>query len=176
VHINRLKKTCEQKQRDNRILPTSKQGRQRIKLDRTGDTSGKECFASMPELSRGASSQMQVVESESKSLSEIDEEETVRLSQGHQDDSDWTPGSVHLRRKLHSDKTTDDVAFQLRSRVVSRSGQNQGSETVRTETSDSLQNDNAQSFMLFDEAMPTASHSYNLRSRVGSMPADAQAK
>jgi len=67
---------------------------------------------------------MKVVDSESKSLSEIEEEETIRLSQGHRDDSDWTPGSVHLRRNLHSDKTRDYFAYQLGSSVVSRSGQN----------------------------------------------------
>jgi hypothetical protein len=65
----------------------------------------------------------QVIESRDNDLSETEGEETTRLSQGIRDESDWIPESPYLQRKLQSDKTIDDVAYALCSRLVSRSGQ-----------------------------------------------------
>jgi hypothetical protein len=52
------------------------------------------------------------------------------------DDSEWNPGSSNLKRKLQSENTTADVAYQLRSRLVSRSGREAETDKARSELND----------------------------------------
>jgi hypothetical protein len=50
------------------------------------------------------------------------EDEVVDPPLKYERDPDWNPESSYLQRKLQNDSKTADVAYQLRSRVVNRSG------------------------------------------------------
>ena len=64
---------------------------------------------------------------ESDSLDERD----GNLSRQYERDPEWTPGSSYLQRKLQSSQTADDIAYELRSRLVSRSRQEPEADKVR---------------------------------------------
>jgi len=85
----------------------------------------------------------------------------------YSDDSDWTPRSAYLQRKLHSDKTTDDVTYRLRSRLVGRSRQEPEGDSATAETSDPSGSKEAPNCTLHDNVGSTVSRSYNLRDRTG---------
>jgi hypothetical protein len=87
-------------------------------------------------------------------------------------DPEWTPGSSYLQRKLRSSSTADDVAYRLRSRLVSRSGRETETDKGPAEAGDSAGNEHT-SANTPDSVSPGrnksgTSHSYNLRSRVES--------
>jgi hypothetical protein len=62
----------------------------------------------------------QVIEVESET-SDGSGERNVSPSQTRRADPEWTPGSSYLRKELRSNDTADNVAYRLRSRLVSRS-------------------------------------------------------
>ena len=174
LHINRLKEVYGQKQGDIRVHNQSKRGKQVEKLDQTGGTIPEEHPIEVFEPGGEIPSQAQLAEDETGSVSEPDDE--VEMKREHYNDTEWTPGSLPLRRKLRSDKTTDYIAYHLRSRVVSRSRSEPGSDTARTVVNDVIGNDNMQDFTLSDAVQNTTGHSYNLRNRTGRMSADMQAE
>ena len=92
------------------------------------------------------------MENEDESSSETDEVSLDKPLTGYARDADWAPRSLHLQRKLQSDKVTDGIAYRLRSRTASRS-------EPETET------DNVQNSASHDDSSPTSSHSYNLRTK-----------
>jgi hypothetical protein len=53
--------------------------------------------------------------------SDRSDEDIISPSQTRRADPEWTPGSSYLQRKLQSSNTANDVAYRLRSRLVSRS-------------------------------------------------------
>jgi len=110
VHTNRLKKAYDRKQEVDRTLLKRKQGNLLRKVKETQDTSRQETFEDKFEINERLPSHVQLAESETESLSEIDEGETVLISREHGSDSDWIPRSSHLKRKPQSDKATADVA------------------------------------------------------------------
>jgi hypothetical protein len=79
-------------------------------------------------------------------------------------DSEWNPGSSYLKRKLRSENTTADVAYHLRSRLVSRSEQEAERDKVGVEVNNSSGSNYAQTNTSPSKAK-TSSHSYNLRSK-----------
>ena len=87
------------------------------------------------------------------------------ISREHGSDSDWIPRSLRVERKPQSDKATANVAYQLRSRVVNRSGPEKERNETRAGVGGLGEN---------NELRTTVKHSYNLRNRVGGIPADAQ--
>jgi len=172
VHINRLKEAYGLKQGDIEAKNRTKRGKQVKKLDQTRNTVPKERPIEVIEPGRGIPSRTYLAEEETESVSEPDDE--VEIEREHCNDIEWTPGSLHLRRKLRDDKTTDDTAYHLRSRVVSRSRPEPGSGTASTVANDEIGNDNTQDFTLSDAAQSTVGHSYNLRNRTGRMLTDTQ--
>jgi hypothetical protein len=99
-------------------------------LDQTGDVVPKEPPLEVVEPGREIPSQAQLAEDETESVSETDDE--VEMEREHCNDIEWTTGSLYLRRKLRDDKTTDDIAYNLLSRVVSGSRPEPASDTART--------------------------------------------
>jgi len=54
--------------------------------------------------------------------SDDSDENAIGSAQRRVEDPEWSPGSLYLQRKLHSSKNTAyDIAYRLRSRLVSRS-------------------------------------------------------
>ena len=143
-------------------------------MDQTGDAVPQEPPLEVVEPGREIPSQAQLAEDETESVSETDDE--GEMEREHCNDIEWTTGSLYLRRKLRDDKTTDDIAYNLLSRVVSGSRPEPASDTARTVANDVIGNDNMQAFTLSDAVQNTASHSYNLRNRTGRMLADTQAE
>ena len=113
----------------------------------------------MHELDTEIPSRTHMIGSEDDSLSEIEEVEIAEPLQGYEYDPDWAPRSLQLQRRLQSDKVTDGIASRLRSKTVSRSEPEPGS-------------DKAQSSTVLDDVRTHLGHSYNLRVR----PEAAQAE
>jgi len=181
VHINRLKKAYDWKQEVDRTLLRGKQGKM---LKKSKDVQSMPCqktfedkFGKGERPSTGAGDghrrdslteseiderlppHVQLAESETESLSETDEGETVLISREHGSNSDR---SAHLQRKPQSDKSTADVAYQLRSRTVNRSGSGKERNEIRNDVGGLEENN--------DENRTAFQHSYNLRSKVGNKP------
>ena len=79
VHINRLKKAYDRKQEIDRALLRRKQGISLGKLKETRYTSRQETFEDKFEIHERLPSHVQLAESETENLSEIDEGETVLI-------------------------------------------------------------------------------------------------
>lgn len=100
-----------------------------------------------------------MIGSEDDSLSELEEVEIAEPLQGYEYDPDWAPRSLHLQRKLQSDKVTDGIASRLRSKTVSRSEPEPESDKTESPT-------------LLDDVRTPSGHSYNLRVRPEAMQAE----
>jgi len=159
VHVNRLKNAYG-KETDSSKLPVRKQR----SSDPTGPiktTDYLETFGQDTEVPPYT----QVTENAFGNLSEIDDEETSSLSPGSDDEPKWAPESLYLLRKLQSDKAPDDVAYRLRSRLMSRSGQEPELDKRETENS----NKSGDRTIQAKEGI-ASSHSYNLRDRKQTAP------
>jgi len=78
-----------------------------------------------------------------------------------------------LQRKLHSNKNTaDDIAYRLRSRLVSRSERDTGRDRKQIELVSSPESEHVITSECENtspgKVEPTVGHSYNLRSRIES--------
>ena len=98
VHINRLKEAYGQKNGDIGVQNQTKKGNQVEKLDQTGNVITKESPLEVVEPGREIPSQAQLVEDVTESVSETDDD--VEIEREHCNDTEWTHGSLHLRRKL----------------------------------------------------------------------------
>lgn len=107
----------------NRIKGAYEQNRNKRHVTRIKNVPQEKCTSPVdkPELDAAIPSGIRLFESEDDSLSETEEVITDKPSQGYAHDSDWAPRSLYLQRKLQSDKTTDGIAYRLRSRRVSMS-------------------------------------------------------
>jgi hypothetical protein len=162
VHVNRLKRAYE-KETDS-LLKHSGQVTHLVKLKRPLFKQNDGC-SETPEIDLEVPPYMQVTEDVNDSLSEVDNEETSSLSSGSDDESDWAPELSYLQRKLQNDKAADDVAYSLRSRLVSRSGQEPEPDKKETEKSTKSGDRTIQA-----EEKLTTNHSYNLRDRKQAAP------
>ena len=94
----------------------------------------------------------------------------MNSSRQYERDPDWTPGSSYLQRKLQSNQTADDIAYEMRSRLVSRSRQETETDTSQASAHSSLEGENVgintQSEVQPEIVESAASHSNNLRRRV----------
>ena len=88
------------------------------------------------------------------------------ISREHGSDSNRIPRSSHVERKQQSNKATADIAYQMRSRAVNRSGPGKERDDTRAGVGGLGEHN--------DEIGTTVKHSYNLRSRVGDISADEQ--
>ena len=91
-------------------------------------------------------SRVQLREDESDDSDEI--EETEGFLDNSSSETDWTPGSLYLQRKLLNDKTADNVTYELCSRRVGRSGPEIDKDNGN-ETSEQTGNRLVQAFALF---------------------------
>lgn len=110
--------------------------------------------------------------------SDESDENIISSPRERRNDPKWTPGSSYLQRKLQSSSTADDVAYRLRSRLVSRSGRETEVDKGQAET-DSLSGSEhigeiTQSNVSPGKIKPALSHSYNLRSRIESTSSQTQ--
>jgi hypothetical protein len=109
------------------------------------------------------------IDEEDPEAHETEGEEDIAEPQINRErDSDWNPGSSYLQRKLQSESKTDDVAYQLTSRVVNRSGRETEEDKVGRDVSNSPGSRSESSDKSPCKVETTASHSYNLRSRAES--------
>jgi hypothetical protein len=163
IHINRLKKVHGQVV-ENKASPVGKQVYKAVRRRKPKETVQKE--QGEAEETEGWDTKVpyhpHVAENESvvSSNSETDEE-NLPLDRGN--NSEWNPGSSYLKRKLRDENTTADVAYQLRSRLVSRSVQEAETDKARTEVNESPGNTDAQEQL---SASKNKNHSFNLRSRI----------
>jgi hypothetical protein len=78
----------------------------------------------------------QVLGLESEVSDEYNEENDSPF-QTRRADPEWTPESSYLKKKLQSEDTADNVAYRLRSRLVSRSERDVGADKEQVEIEDS---------------------------------------
>ena len=74
---------------------------------------------------------------------------------------------MYLKRRLQSDNRPDDTAYRLRSRLVSRSGQEAETDKPGAEESGSAGDTLLLTETSPDESESTRGHPYNLRNRIG---------
>jgi transposase InsO family protein len=178
IHINRLKRAYNL---DKEALIVKQKGRKskRARPAETVPDVSKE-IVKTENVGRGAYPASQVINTENAESSET-EEEVDNTPQNQGENSEWTPGSLHLRRALRNNIPTDGVASRLRSRLLSRSGQEvdkasaDGSEfpEASAENSNSLTNLRTQIGTPV-KTQPVTNHTYNLRSRVGPVTGSSQ--
>jgi hypothetical protein len=130
---------------------------------------GKIMEAKLEELEEDVSPHTGRLEIGSEESDESDEQ-IVSSPRKHRGDPEWTPGSSYLQRKLQSNSTADEVAYRLRSRLVSRSGRETETDKEQAAAS-SVAGSEPISMNTRESALPgrskfAANHSYNLRSRV----------
>jgi len=170
VHVNRLKRAYE-KEKDSSKPPVRKQSGQAtqpVPLKRPplkNNADYLETFGQDTEVPPYT----QVTENAFDNSSEIDDEETSSLSRGINDESNWAPESLYLQRKLQSDKAPEDVAYRLRSRLVSMSGQEPELDKRETENSNKPGDRTIQA-----KERIASSQSYNLRDRKQTAPTSTQ--
>jgi hypothetical protein len=118
IHINRLKRAHVLTKE---ALTVTKGGRG-SKRGRPAGTvpSVNEEVGETESEGRGAFPNPQVVSAKYTESSET-EDELGNLPQDRGNDSEWNPGSLHLRRALRKNIPTDEIASRLRSRLLDRS-------------------------------------------------------
>jgi hypothetical protein len=161
VHVNRLKRAYG-KETDIYRLPVGKhrgQATQPVPVKRPllGKTAD---YPETFELNTEIPPYTRKTENACDNLSAVEDEETSSLSPGSDDESNWAPGALYMRRKLQSNEAPNDVAYRLRSRLVSRSEQEPELDKRETENSNKSADGAAQV-----KERPPSSHSYNLRER-----------
>ena len=177
IHVNRLKRVYGQMDAKNE-LPFRKRKCKTMKL-RQPKQSNYKGNPKLPETTGPDTeipSYSQLIEDRPDSTSETEEEGLDSLPREQGDDSDWNPGSLYLQRKLQNDKTTADVAYHLRSRLVSRSRQGKEGDKAGVETNDPSGSEYAPTNTSPDKARPATCHPYNLRSRIESASGVTQTK
>jgi hypothetical protein len=93
-------------------------------------------------------------------------DEVVNPPLNYKNDPDWNPESLYLQRKLQDGSAAADVAYQLRSRVVNRSGRETEADKAGGSVNNSPDSELGVSNGSPSEVVTTSGHSYNLRSRV----------
>jgi hypothetical protein len=104
------------------------------------------------EMDLGIPSHSQVTNTDDTESRETEEDIDNFLSNSKNRDSDWEPGSMYLKLKLQSDNRPDDIAYQLRSRLVSMTGRE--TEVDKQETRESS---SAGDTLLLTETSPNES-------------------
>ena len=173
LHVNRLKRAHEGNGDDARtpltkcsssvIPPTQNEKRTDVRKSREFKT---EIKIEPPDVDIPCNSRLlEEGSNESDSLDERD----VNLSRQYERDPEWTPGSLYLQKKLQSNKTADDIAYELRSRLV-RSRQETEADKNQVSVHSSQEDENVETNMQSEEepeiVESMAGHSYNLRHRV----------
>jgi hypothetical protein len=115
-----------------------------------------------------------IKESKDEKSNEDEREENDTLSQGSDGETNWTPGSLYLQRKLQSDKAIDDVTYRLRSRVVGRSGPDPEPDKRETANSSQLIDKAVQNSTSPSKGKCVPNHSYTLRVRTRTAPTTPQ--
>ena len=170
IHISRLKRACGLTGSNKVVLGKGK-AKETVKLHQgKGDifesnvdlTDWEESNVEIP-------SQSQVVSTEDAELHESEDEADNLLSDGNDEEPEWNPGSLYLQRKLRSDVKTADVAYQLHSRQVGRSGQETPQDKSSTGEGDLAGSTSALADAIDDETGTVSRHPYDLRSRASPM-------
>ena len=167
IHVNRLKK-AHGPVPSSKMLLTKEKPLKMVGSPNSTEAGGKDDaeIVEPREPDPGVPSHSQVTNTDDTESSETEEEDTS-LSNNKNRDSDWEPGSMYLKRMLQSDNRPADIAYRLRSRLVSRSGREKETDKPGAEGSSS-----AGDTLLLTETSPeesesTTGHSYNLRNRIG---------
>jgi hypothetical protein len=116
------------------VLPASMNINKTVKLKQFRKSVSKECevLINMEELDAKIISYQQVLDI-CGAISEGCNEDYSSLPRRGREDPEWNPGSPYSQRMLHGNGQTDDVAYQLRSRAVSRSGREMEEDKERAE-------------------------------------------
>ena len=167
IHVNRLKR-AHGPVPSSKVLPTKEKPLKMVGSPNSTEVGGKDDaeIAGTREPDPGFPSHSQVTNTDDTESSETEEEDTS-LSNSRNRDSDWEPGSMYLKRKLQSDNRPDDIAYRLRSRLVSRSGRETETDKPGAEGSSSAGDTLLLTETSPDESGSTAGHPYNLRNRIG---------
>jgi transposase InsO family protein len=168
VHINRLKKAHEKK--GSRVALPSDQGRSKPIKETHGkenELEGSVASKEMEEVDGTIPSHSKILEVESEGVSESEDDETSSPL-GIREDSEWAPESSYLRRKLQYDNATDNIAYQLRSRLVSRSERETEQDKTGAGAAGASGNEQTVGSASPGKVKSASSHSYNLRKRVES--------
>jgi len=112
------------------------------------------------------------------STSSEDSDEDSSSPRRRRESPEWNTESSYLHRKLQGNGQTDDVAYRLRSRLVSRSGREMETDKEQAEAVRSPGNDHmisaARNITSPGRVNPASSHSYNLRSGLKSASHEPQ--
>jgi len=169
LHINRLKKA--EQAGSTKTPPLNGSPNKRMKSGRTRKLAPKEnndVETKKPTAENPARPQLVDVDS---NTSDCSDEEITSPSRISSTDSEWTPGSVYLRKNLRDTDTDDNVAYRLRSRLVSRSERETEADKEQVEMSSNGNErmlENTQNNTSPGKNKLVANHSYNLRSRIES--------
>jgi hypothetical protein len=173
LHINRLKKAVEQAGKD-AISPLNGSSDTNIKSGRTKQLAPKKNDkVKLHEVHVENPPRPQVADVESDA-SDRSDDEIVSPSQVRSADPEWTPGSSYLRKKLRDINTADDnVAYRLRSRLVSRLERETEADKEQEQVEVNSQEGEHMLANTQNETSPgnnrhAVNHSYNLRSRIES--------
>jgi hypothetical protein len=177
IHVNRLKRAYGQVDaKDESPLRKRKNKTMKLRQPKQSNYKGN---PKLPETT-GPDTEMpsysKLMEVRPDSTGETEDESLDSLPREQGDDSDWDPGSSYLQRKLRNDKTTADVAYHLRSRLVSRSGQETEGDKAGAEMNDPSGNEHAPTNTSPDKTRLTSCHPYNLRNRIESASGVTQTK
>ena len=177
LHVNRLKGATGDNGNEDRMVPIkySSSVDQPIHKEKKADVKKSKGFKTEiievkeEPLEVDTSYTSRLPEEESKE-SETFEESDVGLARQSEHDPEWRPGSLYSQRSLRKDETADNIAYRLRSRLVSRSRQEAETDKrpagAQTLLEDTNVNTNERSEGERVENESTVGHSYNLRNRV----------
>ena len=169
LHINRLKKA--EQAGSTKTPPLNGSPNKSTKSGRTRKLAPKgsdDVETKKPTAENPARPQLVDVDS---NTSDCSDEEITSPSRISSTDPEWPSGSSYLRKNLRGTDTDDNVAYRLRSRLVSSSERETEADKEQVEVSSNGNEqilENTREDTLPGRNKPVANHSYNLRSRVES--------
>jgi len=179
LYLNRLRRAFEQAVNDD-ISPLYGSSNKVMKLRRTRKLAPRENKVDESKKLKAENPprpQVIQVESETSDGSDVG---NVSPSQIRRADPEWTRGPSYLRKELRSNDTADNVAYRLRSRLVSRSERD--AEVDKEQVG--IQNSQGSEHMLVNtqrktspgRIKPATTHPYNLKGRIDSTNTETQEK
>jgi hypothetical protein len=176
IHMNRLKRAHGPTEGKN-VIPLDLTVRKETRRESCKIIASREnSEIEQEKVDMGTSSHQLTRDTESnESESDGSDNDVISASRGRVEDAEWTPRSSYVQRKLPSNNTADDIAYMLRSRLVSRSERETETDKRRAAVINSPETGqlvaNTQQNTSPDRTKLTVGHSYNLRNRVESTSA-----
>jgi hypothetical protein len=174
IHINRLKRSHKLTESKD-VIPLDYSTRKKTRRENCKVFAPRETNETEQEKVDVGTSSHQLTRNTESSESDSYESDSdvISASRGRAKDPDWTPGSSYLQSKLTSNSTADDIAYTLRSRLVSRSKREAETDKRQATAISSPETEHmvadTQENTSPGRAKLTVGHSYNLRNKAESI-------